>query len=263
MLIDCHVHLDDPQLSDFLNFLNMHPKSEAITVITNSADLDSSRKNLRLADAYSQVIPFIGIHPEIFSRPNFSSISEKEIDEKIHQVQDLLVKSLGIGEIGLDPKYGNESMQALLFARQLEITERSNKPVALHSKDRVSKILGMLSSYRLKGKVMFHWFAGTEQEMKILNDRGYYASFGPSILNSKRRARLVEVTDLHFLLAETDSPLRFGSVFKERSISPHMISSVLFSMSLIRKVSFSSMVEINENNALNFLGNRTSRVTSM
>src|SRR3989442_8609841 len=115
MLVDCHVHLDDPKLSDFVRSFQQCPKDTQFRLITNSVDLNSSKRNLEMAGCNSNVTAFVGIHPEVFAKTDLQKFSKEQLNKDFEQISSIAPKSSGIGEIGLDPKYGQESIQDLLF----------------------------------------------------------------------------------------------------------------------------------------------------
>jgi len=254
VLMDCHVHLDNKELDDFVASQDACPKDFRIKMISNSVDVDSSRRNLKLAKTLDNVIPFVGIHPEVFLNPQYADVSLEFLNEQLQCIFELIQGSSGIGEIGLDQKYGAFEKQVHVFERQLEAAEKWEKPISLHSRGEVPKIIEILSTVKLVKGVLFHWFAGTESELHKLMNLGYFVSFGPTILNSKSRAGLLKGADPELFLAETDSPLHFGSAFREVPITPFAITSILFSMALKLQMRYDDIVVVNEQNAKRFLG---------
>ncbi|MGI0092213.1 MAG: TatD family hydrolase, partial [Nitrososphaerales archaeon] len=235
MLIDAHAHLNEPLLAGFVNSLEKIGGN--ISVYSNSVDLATSVWNIQASNRLEAVVPFVGIHPEIFSRSTNAKLSRESLDQMVEKVGELFYSASGIGEIGLDPNYGRADEQAYLLTRLLDYAEDSRLPISFHCRNTFEKILDTLSSHTIHGNLLFHWFAGSESDLKRLHDNGIYTSFGPSILFSKRMARLVETSDAEYILAETDSPTIFRSII-DHPTTPFIVSSVIFKMSLIRKVSF-------------------------
>jgi TatD DNase family protein len=252
LLYDCHAHLDDPRCKGFLDSLaNIEQRgNRLITVISNSVDANSSRRNQEFAKRFSSVKALVGIHPEIFARRH--SISEGELNTQIEEVEGMAASSSGIGEIGLDSAYGNGALQERIFVRQLEIAESRKAAVSIHSRNSVSKILSIIKSYKLS-KVLFHWFAGSDKELKDLIDERYFASFGLSILYSKRLVHLLHICDPQLILAETDSPLVMESILGKSPLSPFLVASTIFAIASVRHLSFEEMLAINERNAAEFM----------
>ncbi|MFI5421811.1 MAG: TatD family hydrolase [Nitrososphaerales archaeon] len=255
MLIDAHAHLDelaDPKLSALFDTEN--PK---LLVISNSTNVESSRRNLDFAKKFRTITPFLGIHPEIFSRPNSTTIDVQRIDSMVNELEQLLPKGSGVGEIGLDPKYGSMDSQKYLFEKMLSLAQSTSLPVTLHCRESVSAILETMTSYNLKGKILFHWFAGTEEELGQITERGMYTSYGPSILFSKRLSRLLSQSNPELVLAETDAPTPFNSITKNEG-NTLLIASVYFKMAAVLKISFDSLREKLLQNANAYLRTQTS-----
>ncbi|MHB1908239.1 MAG: TatD family hydrolase [Nitrososphaerales archaeon] len=254
MFVDSHSHLDNSYLDHFTGSLKAYNKSreEKLHVFSNSVDIESSRKNLELAKKEPESITsFVGIHPEILSSTD--QLSFGSIEEMCAEIATLVKNAGGIGEIGLDPKYGNASIQEALFERQLRIAEKCpDLPLNIHSRDSVKRVIDILSTFSLKNHVLFHWFSGSEIEAKISTSRGYYVSFGPSLLYSKRLCSLLREYDASLILSETDSPLVFSSFSKEVPITPFALSSVVFRMAEVKLESYGEMVKTLEDNACTY-----------
>jgi TatD DNase family protein len=256
MLTDAHVHMNEATLSNFVDQV-VDSGICQVASISNSVDFSSSAQNIELGKRTKAIVPFVGIHPEFFRNLAHGRSDGKELEQEIDNVRELSNFSSGIGEIGIDPKYGSVEKQGQLFSSMLALCEESQLPVSIHSRDAVKTILEIMSSFQLKGSVLFHWFAGTEQELNVVSDRGYFVSFGPAILTSKRMGRLVEQTRIDLILAETDSPTPYS--FTNSSIStPLLIASTIFKIGLIRKLSFAEMNRTLNENVFKYLGTQTS-----
>lgn len=256
MLSDSHAHLDSASLLSFVQSLeNMYGGRTAgavspFRIISNSTDLESSKKNLELGRRLPKsIVPFVGIHPESVSHQQKRFSSEESVVVLIGEVQDLSRDAAGIGEIGIDPKYGSEEVQAALFESQIGICEGDRSlPVSIHSRGSVQRIEGILSTYHLSNRIMFHWFNGSEEELSDLQDRGYYVSFGPALIFSKRLQGLYLSAHEEYVLAETDSPLFLSSLPLKSNVSPFAVASVIFKMSRLKGRSFpDTMEQIHQN----------------
>ena len=246
-LVDAHAHFDSLELES----LPLDLDQSSISVISNSVNVESSVRNLELAKKFASIVPFVGIHPEIF-RPSRNDFSKVDLDGMVEKVATLLKFAKGIGEIGLDPSYGRVDNQRYLFSKILETAEKTRHPVTLHSRDAIAVVLEILSTYNLKSRILFHWFAGAESELKRVHDAGMYTSFGPSIIFSKRIGTLLQLSDRRYILAETDSPTRFRSLLDSPS-NPTLVSSVVFQMGLLLNLPFDQTCELTNTNAENYL----------
>ena len=252
MVTDSHAHLDEQSLSSFLQSYTFRSDSlERFDIITNSVDEKSSLRNLEIAHFSKSVHPFVGIHPQTFLD---GVCSKEQIATSVSYIAKLLDRAQGLGEIGLDHKYGEINQQRFLFSEQLELAEKTPVPISIHSRSSTRECLDILSTFNLRAQVLFHWFSGDQEELKKMHDRAYFTSFGPSLLYSKRARSLLFSADRRFILAETDSPLKLDSIGTEFKLNPFFVSSVLFEMSLILQISFEQVSKLNDRNALTYLG---------
>ena len=143
----------------------------------------------------------MGIHPQALFQQGKQIASESSVELEIALITKMLGEASGLGEIGLDPTYGDLRIQEIVFARLLELAEKNSLPVAIHSRQSIGRCLELMSTFQLKGGVMFHWFAGTKSDMSVLQGKGIYTSFGPSLLYSKRIQSLICSSDKSLLLA--------------------------------------------------------------
>ncbi len=251
VMTDCHAHLNDPNLEGFLESFRNGANAQ-LRIFSNSTDIASSKKNLQLASVFPSVEAFVGIHPELFL--HHPQMSKEKLDDMCSEIGLLADDSSGIGEIGLDPKYGNFDLQINAMERQLEIAEsRRDLPISIHARVAISECFDALSSYNIRNRVLFHWFSGTESELRKAHLLGYFTSFGLPALFSKRVGSLIASSDSGLLLAETDAPVVFESISKRMPITPFAIASVIFQMSIIRGISFDEMREMNERNSDEYL----------
>jgi TatD DNase family protein len=257
--VDCHAHLDDKFSLPFLDSLraieNLNTGRSPMWLFSNSVDLDSSNANLLLAEEFPKsVVPFVGIHPQS-AKSIFSKRRSDEINDRLRNKLDGLVQQAkGIGEVGLDPKYGDMELQVQLFEMQLQIAEKhSSLPITFHSRETISQIIDLISAFKLSNRMLFHWFAGTEAELAKLRDLGTYVSFGPSLLFSKRMSNLASIADNNLILSETDSPLMLGSLEDHKIVSPFIVTSVLLQMAQIRKSSFQEISDTIYRNSVAYI----------
>ena len=166
---------------------------------------------------------------------------------------ELINDARGIGEIGLDPKYGQMDNQEYLLNGILSLAESSGLPLTFHCRETTSKILDKLASYNLRQNIMFHWFSGSEtgtrknymiREYSLHLDRQYYSQ--------GEWRELVISSDRGLILVETDSPTTFQSIMNGPS-TPFLVYSVAFKMALIMKMPFKDLCDLVENNESKYL----------
>ena len=238
--VDSHLHLGDFQSKS--RELALAEATQTV-LLSCGTDRDSSGRTLRLSAANPEVVKaFVGVHP-----------SEVKEGASLDWVEESLRSATGLGEVGLDPKYsgiapGSPQMRAL--EAQLALGEESRKPVQVHSRGAARECLDLLGGYRLKS-VLMHWFDGPEVIDEVAG-RGYFVSFGPSILYSKRLQRMARSFDRTLVLTETDGPVQFEPLGGVNG--PSLIPSVVFSLAEAWGVSFTEATETVAGNSARFLG---------
>lgn len=238
--IDSHVHLCDYPAPEKV------VREAALTqtvLYSQSIDEATSLKTASLARAWPfQVAAFIGVHP-----------SEAEKTSSLEWSEEALKGAVGVGEIGLDPKYssdGGVGRQSEVFEELLGIAVSAGKPVQVHSRGAERLTLEKLSGYKLKS-VLMHWFQGEELVSQVM-DKGYYVSFGPAILASKKLQGMALKCDPGLVLAESDGPVPFSGLGGRHG--PSLIPSVVLKLSQLWGRKFSEVEEGLVANGTNYLG---------
>ncbi|MEM3383530.1 MAG: TatD family hydrolase [Nitrososphaerales archaeon] len=247
-LVDAHIHLSDPDFDKDLPYIINFLKNSNMVLFSNSMDLDSSMKNLELYESLQgKLFPFVGIHPWSAQSENLESF------EIFLNKEKSLIN--GIGEIGLDKKYAQDEegykRQIFVFEKQLEFAERFEKPVSIHSRGSQKDVIDILSSFKLKG-VLLHWFSGDYHQLKRAMDKGYYVSFGPTIIYSKKSKDLAKRALKDLILTETDGPVRYAC-FDNKPALPTFLPSVVFALSFVLELSFYETAELVLKNSSSYM----------
>ena len=247
-IYDAHIHLSDPEYKSnidmILNYMNLL-KIKACCV---SMDLETSNETMNLYQKSKNILPFLGIHPEMAQK---ESSSVYDLIEENHQIIN------GIGEIGLDRTYIDSedewNIQKQVFSKQLSLAEKFNKPISIHSRKTLTDIFEILPSYKIPG-ILLHWFDGNKSQLKIAMDNQYFVSYGPLLIYANDKQVLLGKTDLSQLLVETDGPVKFSHCFEYKTTEIMFVSSVIFCASKILHTSYEKLLTQIEDNSKRFLG---------
>ena len=201
-LIDVHAHLDFPDYKDELASVMKKCKELKTTVVVNGVSPESNKRVLELARRYDLVKPALGFYPtHVVEESN--DVFEEELD--------FIKRSncVAFGEVGLDFKYGKtpdeQKKQESAFWRFIELSEKTKKPLIIHSRKAELKILEMLESSMVK-KPILHMFSGKKKLVERAADNGFFFSV-PVIVNKLEQFQeLVKYTNINQLLTETDCP---------------------------------------------------------
>lgn len=107
---------------------------------------------------------------------------------------------VAIGECGIDTLKGGPMFRQLqVFKKQMEISERLEKPLVIHAVKAADIILGLKRDLAPKQPWIIHGFRGKPAQAQQLLDKGLYLSFGEHF-----NPDTVRMVPLDRLLAETD-----------------------------------------------------------
>jgi TatD DNase family protein len=237
--VDSHLHLEGPGAEEQLSIA----RATGSLLVSCGVSRETSAIALKQAEAFPKVVKaFVGVHP-----------SEVLKETSLAWMEQALARASGVGEIGLDPKYsdnGPGSAQMRAFLAQLEMAQAANKPVQVHSRDAERECLDALAGFDLC-HVLMHWFQDEGLAGEVV-DRGYFVSFGPSVLYSKKLQRMARRCPHGQVLTETDFPVPFGPL--GGGLGPALLPSVVFKLSELWGDEFEDTRSILTGNALKFLG---------
>jgi TatD DNase family protein len=177
-LVDSHCHLV------FSHFKNVLPKGEtssdfdekyAVDAIIKRADAANVKYMLLIgtelsdvselqviSDKHSNIFRTVGIHP-LEAAKHYQLYSFDEISGTIKD-NCKFVKTVGIGEIGLDYHYEQESknQQKEIFNLQLKLAKECDLPVSIHSREAFGDVADILEDHpSVKGVI--HCFSGEKR----------------------------------------------------------------------------------------------------
>ena len=186
-------------------------------LVTCGTDRQTSLESLEIAGLHpEQVKAFVGVHP-----------SEALKGEGIGWLEGALRRAAGLGEVGLDPTYSPvDGGQKEVIRGQLRVAETLGKPVQVHSPKAEAAANDTLGTFRLKWELM-HWLESEEALPRALG-RGYYVSFGPALLYSKKLQRMARAAPPDQVLTETDAPVPNGPL--RGAEGPSLVPTVVYKL---------------------------------
>jgi len=237
--VDAHIHLSDREYNGKTSqMLEIAKQVGVAAMVSNSMDLKTCRVSLKLAQEHGGLVrAALGIHPW-----SVNQLNPNELQQTIDFVRENATykdKVVAIGEIGLDPQYAKRKAQkeeqARVFHEMLKLAEALALPVIVHSRWSAQRILEILPSYTLKA-VLWHWFSGPVELLPKIAERGDYVSEGPPVAFSHRIQEVVKVISLERLLTETDGPVHYYGLFKDKPTTPAFIPEVVKAISQVKGV---------------------------
>ena len=180
--IDVHCHLDTPDLLGRIKEVVENAKKAGVTIIVaNGIDPESNKKVLALAKEYDIIKPALGIYPiDALNREKGQIKNNKfDVDDEIDFIQKNGKAIVAIGEVGLDFVENNEREQKEIFQKMIDLAEKLDKPIEIHSRKAEQEVVDMVLSSKSK-KIILHCFCGKKGLWKQAADAGcffYYAHF--------------------------------------------------------------------------------------
>jgi TatD DNase family protein len=194
---DAHCHLE---LFDNVKKTIVDARNSGVGIIITAGG--SKERNLMTLDILkgNDVFGVVGIDPESAGR-------ERAFIDDITEIVKASNRMIGIGEIGLDSTVLGRSdihEQRFAFEKQIDIAMELDIPVVIHARRALKEVAEILERKGVR-RAVFHYFEGNEEQAKDLSKKGYLISIPP--ISSGRIKKVINVTDINNLVAETDSPV--------------------------------------------------------
>ena len=206
---DNHAHLDDEKFDIDRKEVIENIQNEDIGFISAGYNLESSKKAIELSKKYSFIYATCGISPNDIPQ------TEDELWKNLKKIEELAKenkKVLAIGEIGLDYYWEKDKemkkIQKKAFIEQINIANKLELPIVIHTRDAVMDTLEILKENDVKNKGIFHCCPLNRELVKEGLKLGFYISFaGPvTFKNSKNADEIIKMIPNDKILIETDSP---------------------------------------------------------
>lgn len=201
MFIDTHMHIGydfgiNPD--DYISNANDSNVKLLISSFCEKDDLDLATE---FVDKYDCLYACIGFHPEVF---------DKIVDNDFLILENMFInnkKFIGVGEIGLDYNWDKDhkDKQKYVFEKQLELAEKLNLPVVIHSRDSIGDTYEILKKHNNRG--IIHCFSGSLEMAKKFIELGYVLGIGGVVtFKNSNLSAVVREIPLSSIVLETDSP---------------------------------------------------------
>ena len=207
MYFDSHAHYNDEKFNNDREQILEEVYNSGITRLINAGySLESSKQALEIAEKYEWMYAISGISP------NDVPETTEEFDNKIIELETLIhnKKVVAIGEIGLDYYWNkeNKNIQQYAFIRQIELANKYDLPIVIHSRDAIEDTIKILKENEVINKGVFHCCPLNNYLISEGLKLGFLISFaGPvTFKNSKNAEEVIKMVPLEKILVETDSP---------------------------------------------------------
>lgn len=253
-LFDSHAHYDDEKFEeDRDDVIQSIYNSGVDKFISAGYSLESSKNAIKLANKYEFIFTTVGISP------NDVKTTIQETIEDIAELQRIIIKEenkkiVGIGEIGLDYYWNkeNKDIQKQAFIKQIELANKLNLPITIHTREAVADTLEILKQHPVNKKGVFHCCPLNRELVKEALKLGFYISFaGPvTFKNSKNAQEIVEMVPNDRMLIETDSPYLAPEPVRGTRNDSRNVKYIAEKIASIKQLQVEEIAEITYQNTL-------------
>ena len=254
MIFDTHAHYNDDQFEEDRETLLASMEAGGVgTIVNASASVEDWEEILELTRIYPFVYGMVGVHPDEVGALN---------EENFSRMETLLQqeKMVAVGEIGLDYYWDKENheLQKYWFLRQLELAERLEKPVSIHSRDAAEDTLEILKDHAGKGRMVLHCYSYSPEMAREYIKMGYYLGVGGVVTfkNGKKLKETVKETPIERILLETDCPYLSPEPNRGKRNSSLNLPYVAETIAELKGMTAEEVIRITEENARDFFGLR-------
>lgn len=234
-MIDSHAHIVKEYYDDIEGLVNELKEKNVLKVINCSTSIESCKEILELSTMTNGfLLPALGIHPE--TKADFS---------KTNALEELVKnnKPIAIGEIGLDYYWDKENKeeQKELFTKQLDIAEKYNLPILIHTRDSIQDTYDILKQRDLKG--IIHCYSGSYEMAREFIKLGYKLGIGGVLtFKNSKLYEVIEKIDLSDIVLETDSPYLSPEPLRGKPNNPYNIYYVAKRIAEIKNISVEEVI---------------------
>ena len=249
--LDSHAHLDDEKFDIDRKEIIEKIKEEGTTkFISAGYSIESSKKAIELAKKYEYIYATCGISPNDIPQ------TEEELWKQITKIDELIKnnkKIVAIGEIGLDYYWNkeNKEMQKLAFISQIELANKLELPIVIHTREAIMDTIEILKKHEVKNKGVFHCCPFNRELVKEALKLDFYISFaGPvTFKNSKNAKEIVEMVPMEKILIETDSPYLSPEPFRGKRNDPRNVKYIAQKIADIKETNIEEIAKTTYENA--------------
>lgn len=258
-LFDSHAHYNDEKFDeDRDEIIKETLKNNVSNFIVAGYNIQSSKKAIEIADKYKEAYTIVGISPN-----DLENIQTQEnIDENIEEIEKICRerrphhsenKIVAIGEIGLDYYWNkeNKEIQKEMFKKQIEIANKYDLPIVIHTREAVNDTLQILKENRVINKGIFHCCPLNRELVKEALKLEYYISLSGVITfkNAKNADEIIEMIPEDKLLIETDSPYLSPEPVRGRRNNCMNVKYVAEKIAKVKNKTIEEIAEITNQNA--------------
>lgn len=231
-LVDTHTHLTDERFRDDLDAIVQRAAEAGVeTIITLATSLDECEAVLKLAERFPPVYAAVGVHP------HNAGASPGDVTDALAEFAKH-PKVVAIGEAGMDYHYlpsltqqrpdldaPTKASQRRVFAQQLELAARLDKPIVIHLRECADDLLELVAPYRGRLRGVFHCFSEDADVARRVLELGFHISFSGMLTFKKNAAQREMAAQLppERVMVETDCPYMSPEPHRSKRCEPAFV----------------------------------------
>jgi TatD DNase family protein len=263
VLIDTHIHLQDPRYTDDIQeVLGRASDQEIKAIIVPGTNFTDSLEAVHLAEQYADypcsVFAAVGIHPTNAYELNHTSIQELRQLANHNRV-------IAIGEIGLDYYWlsrknrqwrcADAEEQQLALELQLKLAQEMSLPVIIHNREAheaIFRILGDWHRINPSTSGVLHSYSSGIKQLDAAIELGFSISIAGSVTykNAHHLRQVAKSVPLDSLLLETDGPYLTPVPHRGKRNEPSYIHFIAEQIAIQREISFEQVANDTTRNAI-------------
>lgn len=243
MIIDTHCHIYDSEIENAEEIIMEAAKKDMLIILNGTGPL-SNKEVLELSGKYDNVYGALGY---------LYSFADDVTDEDISLLDNQLDndKVVAVGEIGLDYYHtkDNKDKQIKLFEKMLDLAQKHNLPVIVHSRKSMQDTFDILKKHDVIGSM--HCYQGSAEMAHEFIKLGFYIGIGGPVThsNNKKIRKMLKQVDISHLLVETDSPYLTPQEKMGEKNTPLNLEYIIRKISEELDIKKDEVVEITTDNA--------------
>ena len=231
---DSHAHYNDEKFEiDRKELLDEIYKDGITRIICAGYNIEQSEFAVNLSKDIHYMYATCGISPndiEDFVDNNLEKIEKLAQNEKV----------VAIGEIGLDYYWNkdNKEKQKELFIKQIELANKLNKPIVIHTRDAWIDTIEILKEHPVEKRGVFHCCPLNQELIKEALKLGYYISFSGNVtFKNAKSEECIKLVPLDKILIETDCPYLSPEPFRGKRNDSRKVKLVAKKVAEVKELS--------------------------
>ena len=240
-LIDSHAHIIDSAYESAEAIVKAAENEGVDKIMIICSEFDQVAKAIELKrDNNERFDIAVGLYPG----------DVKDADDDILTELEKLLQLEGVnclGEIGLDFYWqkDNKEEQKDFFIRQIELANKYNLPISVHSRDAAMDTLEILKNHPVNRKGIIHCYSQSVEMAREYVKLGYLLGIGGVVTfkNARVLKEVVKEIGLENLIMETDCPYLTPVPFRGKRNEPKYIRYIYEKVAELKGIEVEKVID--------------------